>query len=116
MVKKPYRKAVDLDYENAAEAFGKLPPQLFSNAEFYKCTGFKIAPKWGPAARLIPSVKSILDSSGGHNVHQKSMLTQMQKWSSENGMGFSFDTCDRAVLVVRAVVGQLLNHKSNKLK
>ena len=111
--KKEYRRSVDLAFEVAAEAFSKLPTQVFSNKEFYPCTTFKNAPKWGPATRLIPSIKSMLDASGGLNVHQKTTLEHMQRWFSDNGMGFSLDTCDRAVLVLRSVVAQLLNYKSS---
>ena len=112
-VKKEYRRSVDLAFEDAAEAFSKLPTCVFSNKEFYPCTKFKVAPKWGPATRLIPSIKSMLDASGGLNVHQKVTLEHMQRWSSDNGMGLTLDTCDRAVLVLRSVVAQLLNYKSS---
>ena len=111
--KKEYRRSVDLAFEDAAETIKLLPTQVFSNQDFYPCTKFKVAPKWGPATRLIPSIKSMLDASGGLNVHQKSTLEHMQRWSSDNGMGLSLDTCDRAVLVLRAVVAQLLNYKSS---
>ena len=113
LVKKPYRKAVDITYEDAAAAFQELPTAIFSNVKFYPCTTFKVAPKWGPATRLIPCLKCLVDSSQGCNVHQKSMLAHLKQWSTDMGMDFLEETCDRVVLVLRAVLGQLLNHKSS---
>ena len=113
LLKKEYRKAVDIDFESASRAFSQLPATVFANANFYPCRKFKVAPKWGPATKLIPCIKTILDASGGNSVHHKSMEAHIRRWSSDGGMDLSQDTGDVIVLTLRSVISQMLNHKNH---
>ena len=111
--KREYRKAVDVDYEVAEQSFQALPPMVFSNNNFYKHKTFKNAPKWSNAVKLIPSLKIILQATQGKPLHQKHMAHHLTEWNRQNGMGLLPEVIDNVVLTQRAVICQLLNHKSN---
>ena len=111
--RKVYRKAVDVPYEVAEQAFQNLPPMVFSNVQFYKDKIFKNAPKWSNGVKLLPSIKLLLQETQGQAVHQKCLCKHLVEFSNQNGLNLESAMIDKVVLTQRALICQLLNHKAN---
>lgn len=111
--RKVYRKAVDVPYEVAEQAFQNLPPMVFSNVQFYKDKIFKNAPKWSNGVKLLPSIKILLQETQGQAVHQKCLCKHLVEFSNQNGLNLESAMIDNVVLTQRALICQLLNHKAN---
>ena len=78
----------------------------------YSNKKFKAAPRWGEAARYIEAVSKILDDTNGNNVSHTSMLKGITEWDENN---FSADIRASASFTIRAIIGQMINHKQKDL-
>jgi hypothetical protein len=83
----------------------------------YPNRNFKVAPRWGHAAKFAPVVDSILTSSGGYNITHACAVSGITKYVSDNNLENKYDgdAIDRAGYTVRAVVAQMFNHRDKEL-
>eukprot|EP00959_Pyramimonas_sp_CCMP1952_P460075 9479264-Pyramimonas_sp.AAC.1 len=108
------RKCAEVEVPALVDALSTIPAAGFKNGLLkYDDVDFKHAPRWAQMHKFRTCLLALLKASRGLNIHQVTLAKAFSQYSTDNDMDLDKMAIDGTTYRIRAMIAQLINHKSH---